>query len=322
MRFLQGDLHALEQCSNLTACAHLHGWNGGTASPSVSFFSYPQALKTARCQYSSFQMQAGAGNGFDPHDMGDGSGHEGPASMDQLLQQLEGAEEHIIPDVVMLKPSVDIVVREAGPDHLGHSVEDLSRALHGMVKEVHEQLVPDRISVMTVEDVPQIMTPVAKSLNEVLTAAATVRHRLDGIAEASNYLLTKAAAHADKRLKVYEGANKEDDFVEDPNVLASPDAQAAMAMERGDEEGDGTGAMVDGSGDATGAGTELGAGGHPGMQDAGAGMQQAPIDPKNPQQLSMPLALLIWPQFPIASKRSRLSCRHLPGRSERVASFL
>merc|ERR1712113_1375497 len=98
------------------------------------------------------------------------------------------------PDVIQLKPSIDIVVREAGPEHLGHSVEDLSRSLAGMVKDSHEHLIPERISTMTVEDVPQVMTPVAKSLVEVLKASATVRHKLDGIAQASNYLLSKAAA--------------------------------------------------------------------------------------------------------------------------------
>jgi len=110
------------------------------------------------------------------------------------------AENLLQPEHDKLRPSVEAIVREAGPKHLGHDVEDLSRALRQLQDDTQSRLVPERISTMTAEDVPEVLTPVARSLQAVLQGAAAMRHRLEGISEASSALLGKAAAHAEERM--------------------------------------------------------------------------------------------------------------------------
>jgi len=146
--------------------------------------------------------------------------------MDDLVAALREADASGTPENIQLEPSIETVVREAGPEVLGHSIDDVSRTLHSLSKQADENLSPERIAAMTAQDAPQMLTPVARSLHAVLRSTGVLRQKLASIAEASNALLSRAEARGDERLKLAEAtvhkADKEDEEIADqencPNI--------------------------------------------------------------------------------------------------------
>lgn len=130
-------------------------------------------------------------------------------TLDDLIAALKGEDKDgvvEISDVETLKfhPSVETIVRETGPDHLGRNVDGLSWALNRLMRHTHTYLTPDRIAGMTSEEVPELLTPVASSLNDVLRSAGVVKNRLSKIEQASQLLLGRAEARGEARLGLPE----------------------------------------------------------------------------------------------------------------------
>jgi len=126
--------------------------------------------------------------------------------MQDLVAALREADASETPETIQLEPSIETVVKEAGPEVLGHSIDDVSRTLHALSKQANENLSPERIAAMTAQDAPQMLTPVAQSLHAVLRSTGVLRHKLASIAEASNALLSRAEARGAERLKAAEAA--------------------------------------------------------------------------------------------------------------------
>jgi len=137
--------------------------------------------------------------------------------MEDLVAALREADTGEMPETIQLEPSIETVVKEAGPEMLGRSIDDVSQALHSLSKQANENLSPERIAAMTAQDAPQMLTPVARSLHSVLRSTSLLRHRLASIAEASDGLLSRAEARGNERLKFAEAAvHKADKENEEP----------------------------------------------------------------------------------------------------------
>jgi len=150
-----------------------------------------------------------------------------PATIEDLIRALKGeaaGADTLTPSPIKLQPSVETIIREAGPTRLNFDVEELTRALSKLVQATDTHLTTERVALMTTEDVPEVMTPVAKALHDVLLSASAMRHKLNAIAEASNLLLGRAAARGAARLGIPEPA----DAVDEQATRSDPEEEQQM----------------------------------------------------------------------------------------------
>eukprot|EP00439_Symbiodinium_sp_Y106_P036090 s2179_g4.t1 len=97
-------------------------------------------------------------------------------------------------------PSIENIITKSGPSELGRNVAELSRALGQLKDDVNSNLSQDRIAAMTSEDVPNMVTPVAESLKEVIRSAKSMQDRLTAISDAAYSIVGTAAEDAERRL--------------------------------------------------------------------------------------------------------------------------
>merc|ERR1712176_530254 len=95
-------------------------------------------------------------------------------TMSDLVSTLQEAGDQKTPERLDLAPTLPTIVRVAGPEYVGRTVDDLSRALNGLVKAQDAYLVPDRIDTMTTEDVSEIMPPLVRELESVIKHASAL----------------------------------------------------------------------------------------------------------------------------------------------------
>eukprot|EP00434_Breviolum_minutum_P028541 symbB.v1.2.025247.t1/scaffold2442.1/size78961/2 len=124
-------------------------------------------------------------------------------------------------------PSIENIITKSGPTELGKEVAELSRSLGMLKDDVNSNLSQDRIAAMTSEDVPNMVTPVAASLKEVITSAKSLKERLGAIADAAYSIVGTATEDAEDRLSGEEQLDE------------SPEEQ--LEEQAHTEEGDGMG---------------------------------------------------------------------------------
>lgn len=118
-------------------------------------------------------------------------------------------------------PSIENIITQSGPSELGKEVARLSRSLGMLKDDVNSNLSQDRIAAMTAEDVPNMVTPVAASLKEVITSAKSLKGRLGAIADAAYSIVGTAAEDAEDRLSGEEHLNESpDEQIEEQDHMA------------------------------------------------------------------------------------------------------
>ncbi|CAJ1427689.1 unnamed protein product [Effrenium voratum] len=130
-----------------------------------------------------------------PSDMGD------PQQDIKDLDALNGAMTEDFPPMdPSFTPSIENIITKTGPSELGKNVAELSRALGQLKDDVNSNLSQDRIAAMTSEDVPNMVTPVADSLKEVIRNAKSLKDHLTAISDAAYSIVGSAAEDAERRL--------------------------------------------------------------------------------------------------------------------------
>mmetsp|Transcript_66141 Transcript_66141/g.146952 ORF Transcript_66141/g.146952 Transcript_66141/m.146952 type:complete len:358 (+) Transcript_66141:59-1132(+) len=109
-------------------------------------------------------------------------------------------------------PSIENIITKTGPTELGRNVAELSRALGQLKDDVNSNLSQDRIAAMTSEDVPNMVTPVADSLKEVIRSAKSMQDRLTAISDAAYGIVGTAAEDAERRLNGSPPEEAEEEF--------------------------------------------------------------------------------------------------------------
>lgn len=120
------------------------------------------------------------------------AGIEKRPAIDEILVRLMHAEElesNFPPPQDPIRPTYTAVLHETAPDQLGLGVAELSGALRQLKDAMDEHMPPERISEVTIEDVPDMMMPVTDSLLEVIKGAAFMRHKLDNVIDTSSAIL-------------------------------------------------------------------------------------------------------------------------------------
>jgi len=135
-----------------------------------------------------------------PDDMGDP-----PAEKRELTELSKALTAEFPPKDDDFKPTVDNIVTKGGSEELGSQVGNFSRALKELKNDFYSNLSDDRIAGMTAEDVPNMITPVALSLREVLNNAHSLSQRLMAMSEASYDLIHKPPDDPDLQLDGHSG---------------------------------------------------------------------------------------------------------------------
>lgn len=116
--------------------------------------------------------------------------------LDQYPERPTRSEQRGVMDLA------ESLIREAGDSQLGEDVKGLSQALHDLTVVRETKLTPARVATMTVEDVPELLTPVAGALGKVLKAGEALQQRLHTIEDDSSQMLPPAAAKGNAELQV------------------------------------------------------------------------------------------------------------------------
>lgn len=213
------------------------------------------------------------------HDMG--QPHDDIKDLDALNGALKDDMPPMDPGFT---PSIENIITKSGPTELGKEVAELSRSLGMLKDDVNSNLSQDRIAAMTSEDVPNMVTPVAASLKEVITSAKSLKERLGAIADAAYSIVGTATEDAEDRLSGEEQLDE------------SPEEQ--LEEQAHTEEGDGMGPYHYGD-----HGYEDYSYGNGGYDDYGYGPDVAPDMVKGAQ-----LPVFLWPfkeaLFPTSKIRS------------------
>eukprot|EP00927_Polykrikos_kofoidii_P080553 TRINITY_DN77444_c0_g1_i1.p1 TRINITY_DN77444_c0_g1~~TRINITY_DN77444_c0_g1_i1.p1 ORF type:complete len:279 (-),score=60.16 TRINITY_DN77444_c0_g1_i1:66-902(-) len=115
---------------------------------------------------------------------------------------------------------IEALLRETSNSKLGSDVRGLTEAAAELRSLVDSNLRADRVSTLTVQDVPDYLGPVATQLEDVLRTAKATRTRLTDIAN--------AAATLQEQSKLQSMANMERDMA---HIRASEEARRTKAAE-------------------------------------------------------------------------------------------
>merc|ERR1712113_972769 len=81
-------------------------------------------------------------------------------------------------------------------------------ALSELVQHTQSHLRPERITMATSEDVPEVLTPLVESLSHVMQKSGKVKHQLKGITDAADEVLGKSDISSGHRANAH---NTDDD---------------------------------------------------------------------------------------------------------------
>merc|ERR1712232_1088190 len=100
--------------------------------------------------------------------------------------------------------TVEAIAREAGPMRLGTSIANLKLALSELVQHTQSHLRPERITMATSEDVPEVLTPLAESLSHVMQRSVKVKNQLQSITDATDEVLGRTDISSSHRANAYK----------------------------------------------------------------------------------------------------------------------
>eukprot|EP00930_Biecheleria_cincta_P027005 TRINITY_DN1897_c0_g1_i2.p1 TRINITY_DN1897_c0_g1~~TRINITY_DN1897_c0_g1_i2.p1 ORF type:complete len:404 (-),score=87.37 TRINITY_DN1897_c0_g1_i2:76-1287(-) len=124
-----------------------------------------------------------------------------PITDEDLGDQLKKALEADFPSTDhSFTATVQNILTQSGPEELGKSVSGLTRALDVLKSDVDSRLSQDRLASMTAEDVPDMVTPVASSLKEVIKEGTGLQARFRAISDAAYELASKDATDSALRI--------------------------------------------------------------------------------------------------------------------------
>lgn len=105
-----------------------------------------------------------------------------------------------------LRPGIETLIREAGPEALGAEVKDFSASLSDLSESVKMNLRKERIAMMTTQDIPELLQDSVVEMNNVNRVATFLRQKLAAITELANLELARAGVVGRARGKAGAGA--------------------------------------------------------------------------------------------------------------------